>query len=107
MDAPVGTWTIVLDLTDPLDVEDKPVTFRTLDAASFQSHLRPFRAATIERTGRTGLRIRAKIDAASPREASDQLWLVIEKVFYPDSARPQFGSINVRMSVTPAMNSTT
>jgi hypothetical protein len=107
MGVPVSTWKVVVDLTDPLDVDGKPVTFRTFDQAAVQPQLRAFRAATIESAGRTGLRIRAEIDASSPREASDQLWQVIERVLYPDSDRRQFGSVKVHMSVTPAMTLTT
>jgi hypothetical protein len=103
MGAPVVTWNVVVDLADPLDVEGKPITFRTFDTAAVQPHLRAFRAVTIESVGRTGLRIRAEIDAPSPRAARDQLWQVIDRVFYPDSARRQFGSIKVHASVTPAI----
>jgi hypothetical protein len=103
MGVPVGTWNVVVDLTDPLDVEGKPITFRTFNAAAAQAQLKAFRVAAIERAGRTGLRIRAEIDAPSPRQASDQLWQVIDRVFYPDAAR-QFGSIAVHMSVTPAVS---
>src|ERR1700693_2713611 len=102
----VSAWKVVVDLTDPLDVDGKPVTFRTFDQAAVRSQLRAFRAATIESAGRTGLRIRAEIDASSPREASDQLWQMIERVLYPADRR-QFGSVKVHMSVTPAMTLTT
>ena len=104
MGSAVGTWKVVVDLTDPLDVEGKPITFRNFDATAVQAQLKAFRAAAIESPGRTGLRIRAEIDAPSPREATEQLWQVIERVSYPDSARPLFGSINVHMSVTPAVS---
>jgi len=107
MGAPVGIWNVVVDLTDPLNVEGKPITFRSFDAATVQPHLTAFRAAAIETVSRTGLRIRAEIAAQSPREASDRLWQVIEKVLYPDSARRQFGSIKVQVSVTPAITATT
>ena len=107
MEAPPGTWTVVVDLTDPLNVDGKPVTFRSLDTAAAELQLRAFRAAAIERMGRAGLRIRVEIDAPSPRHASDRLWQVIEKVFYLESAGPRFGSIRVRMAVTPAMTTAT
>jgi len=60
MGAPVGVWNAVVDLTDPLNVEGKPITFRSFDAATVQSHLTAFRAATIETVSRTGLRIGRK-----------------------------------------------
>src|SRR5437588_6657962 len=88
MEAPPGTWTVVVDLTDPLNVEGQPVTFRSLDTAAAELQLRAFRAAAVERTGRAGLRIRVEIDAPSPRHASDRLWQVIEKVFLPGVGGP-------------------
>jgi len=107
MEAPPGTWTVVVDLTDPLNVDGKPVTFRSLDTAAAELQLRAFRAAAIERMGRAGLRIWVEIDAPSPRHASDRLWQVIQKVFYPESAGPRFGSIRVRIAVRPAVTTAT
>ncbi|HEY4845284.1 MAG TPA: hypothetical protein VII89_06290 [Candidatus Dormibacteraeota bacterium] len=66
---PTGTWNLAVDLSDPRDEEDKPITFRNLDVTSVERELRGFRSSRVEVLGRTALRIRAEIDGGSGREA--------------------------------------
>src|SRR5207237_8863250 len=101
MEAPPGTWTVVVDLTDPLNVDGKPVTFRSLDTAAAELQLRAFRAAANERMGRAGLRIWVEIDAPSPRHASERLWQVIQQVFYMETAGPRVDIITISLEVRP------
>jgi len=93
---PTGTWNLAVDLSDPRDEEDKPITFRNLDVTSVERELRGFRSSRVEVLGRTALRIRAEIDGGSGREAADQLWHVIEKVFYTERDRRLFWSMRIR-----------
>lgn len=94
-------WTVVVELSEPLNVEDEPTRFFESDRQLAEQSLSAFRLARVELAGRATLKISAEVEGRHQFEATDQLWSVIERVFYPDPEHLRFWSMKVSMSARP------
>jgi hypothetical protein len=94
-------WTVVVELSEPLSVEEEPTRFFESDRQPVEDRVSAFRLARVELAGRVTLRISAEVEGRHQFEATDQLWSVIEKVFYPDPEHLRFWSMKVNMSAKP------
>jgi hypothetical protein len=94
-------WTVVLELSEPLNVEEEPIRFYESDRQLAEQSLTAFRLARVELAGRVTLRISAEVEGRHQFDATGQLWSVIEKLFYPDPEQRRFWSMKVSLSAKP------
>jgi hypothetical protein len=94
-------WAVVVELSEPLSVKEEPTRFYESDRQSVEERVSAFRFARVELAGRVTLIISAEVEGRHQFEATDQLWSVVEKVFYPDPGHLRFWSMKVTMSTKP------
>jgi hypothetical protein len=94
-------WTVIVELSEPFSVEEEPTRFYESDRQSVEQRVSAFRLARVELAGRVTLKISAEVEGRHQFEATDQLWSVIETVFYPDPEHLRFWSMKVSISAKP------